>query len=189
MVSENLHRVSSLSEVVAIVREGVDDSIKFLIVDVPVLFGGMELMMKKEERMPPVIVFLLKNTSVCFVGRVRREADGFTWLKGADVDIIADAMENAVKSLLAFGGPIPGLVFLCQVGQAGGHVGVMGNEFIIETHHPKEGSEIGQPSWGFKVPYTLNLILGHADAFAADNIKSEEITFFCEPLAFVGFEA
>ena len=113
MVSENLHRVSGLGEVVSVMRKGVDDGVKFLIVDVPVLLGGVELMVKKEERMPSVIVFLLKNTSIGFIRRVRREAYGFTRLEGADVDVISDILENAVKSFLAFGSPVPGLVLFC----------------------------------------------------------------------------
>ena len=184
-----MYRVSGLSEVVSVVGESVNDGIEFLIMDVPVLFGGVELMMKKEERMPSVIIFLLKNTGIGFIGGIRREADGFTRLEGTDIDVVADILENAVKGFLAFRSPVPGLVFLCQVGQAGGYVGIVRDEFIIETHHPKEGSKISQPSWGFKVPYALDLILGHADALTADNVKSEEVAFFCEPFALVGFEA
>jgi hypothetical protein len=189
MVSENLYRVSGLSEVVSVVGKSVDNGIKLLIVDIPILLGGMEFMMKKEEGMPPVIVFLLEDTSIGFIGGVGREADGFPRLEGTDIDVVADVLENAVKSFLAFGSPVPGLVFLRQVGQAGGHIGIVGDEFIIETHHPKEGSEIGQPSWRFKVPDALDLVFGHADAFAADNVKSEEVAFFCEPFALMGFKA
>lgn len=90
MVRKDLNHVSSLGKVMTILGEGMDDSIEFLIMNIPILFGGVELMMKKEERMPSVIVFLLENSGIGLIRGISGESDGFAGLEGTDVNVISD---------------------------------------------------------------------------------------------------
>ena len=71
VVGKYLDYVSSLSEVVPVMGKGMNDSVKFLVMDVPILFGGVEFVMKKEKGVPPVVVFLLEDAGVGLVGGVR----------------------------------------------------------------------------------------------------------------------
>jgi hypothetical protein len=90
MVSEHLDNMSCLSEVVTVLGESVDDSVEFLVMNVPIFFRSVEFVMKQEERMPPVIVFLLEDPGICFVGGVSGEADRLAGLESADINVIPD---------------------------------------------------------------------------------------------------
>ena len=71
MVGKYLDHVPSLSKIVSVMGESMDDGVKFLIVDVPILLGGVEFVMKKEKGVPPVVVFLFEDAGVGFIGGVR----------------------------------------------------------------------------------------------------------------------
>lgn len=90
MVGEHLDSVSCLSEVVTVLGEGMDDSVEFFVMNVPILFRSVEFVMKQEERMPAVIVFLLEDPGICLVRGVSGEADRLAGLEGADIDVIPD---------------------------------------------------------------------------------------------------
>lgn len=138
--------------------------------------------------MPPVVVLLLKNAGVGFVRGVGGETDRFTRLKRPDVDVVADIGKNAVEGRLMFGSPLPRLVFLGEVGETGRGIGVMGYELVIEPNHAKEGTEVGKTARRRKVPYTLDFIGSHPDAFTTNDVETEEVAFLCEPLTLVGLE-
>jgi len=123
MVRKDLHDVTSLGKVVAVLREGMHDSVQLLIVDIPIFLCCMELVMKKEKGMPSVVVLLFKNAGVGFVRGVGGETDRFTRLKRPDVDVVADIGKNAVEGRLMFGSPLPRLVFLGEVGETGRGIG------------------------------------------------------------------
>lgn len=72
--------------------------------------------------MPSVTVFLFKNTGVGFVGGVGGESDGFPRLEGADEDVIPDIGEDPFEGRLMSRSPFPGLIFLGEIGEAGGRI-------------------------------------------------------------------
>lgn len=189
MISENLDNMPGLGEIVPILREGVHNGIEFLVVDIPIFLGGMEFVVEEEERMPSVVIFLFENAGIGLVGGVRGEANRFTRLEGANVDVIADVGKNAVKGRLMDGGPFPWLVLFGEIGKACGDVGIMRDEFIVETDHAKEGTEVGKTSGRGKITDTLNLVCGHADSFSTDDVEAKEIALLGEPFAFVGLKA
>ena len=88
-----------------------------------------------------------------------------------------------------FGSPFPGLVFLSEVGEAGCGVGIMRNEFIIETDHAKKRAEVRKTARRGKVTYALDFICGHTDTLTANDVKAEEVAFFGKPLALMRLEA
>ena len=172
MISKDLNDVASLGEIMAILGKGVDDGVEFLVVDVPILFSSMELMVKKEKGVPSVVVFLLEYASVGFIGRVGGEPNGLSWLKGANINVIADVGEDSVESRLMLGGPFPGLILLGEIGKASCGVRVVGYKFVVKSHHTQEGAEVGKAAWGREVTDTLDFVGCHTNAFATDDVES-----------------
>lgn len=189
MVREYLNDMPGLGEIMSVLRKGMDDGVEFFVMNIPVLLGGVEFVVEEEERMPSIIVFLFKNAGISLVRRVCGEADGLAGLECSDINIVADVGENAVKGRLVFGSPFPGLVLLGEVGEAGGGVGVVGDEFIIKPDHAKEGAKVGETTGSGKVAYALDFIGGHPDAFAANDVETKEVALLGEPFALVGLEA
>jgi hypothetical protein len=188
VVGENLHGRSGLGEVMAVLVEGVDNGEELLVVDVPTLFSLSELVMKDEKGEPTIFIFLFHDAGVGRIWGVGGKASPLSWDKGADKDITADGCEEGVKGLLTYGGPIPGDILFEQVSEAGGGVGIMRDELVIETEDAEKRAEVGNTSRWLKVTYSLDLILRHSDSLAADDGEAEEITFFAEPFALLGFE-
>ena len=90
MIRENLNDMTGLSKVVPVMGKGVDDSVEFLVMDIPILFGGMEFVMKEEKRVPSVIVLLFKYAGVGLIGGISGESNRFSGLEGANINVIAD---------------------------------------------------------------------------------------------------
>jgi len=90
MIRKNLDDMPCLGEVMSVLREGVDDSVEFFVMNVPILLRGVKLVMKEEKGMPSIVVLLFEDASIGFVRGVGGEADRSAGLECADIDIVTD---------------------------------------------------------------------------------------------------
>jgi hypothetical protein len=189
MVRENLNGVLGLTEEMAVVGECVDDRIEFLVRAVPSFLTVLKLMMEEQERMPAVLVFLFHGAGVGNVGGVGGESNRLLWVKGTEEDIISDCGNDFRKGgSMELGDPFPRDVFLEEIIKAGGGIGVMGDEAVVETNYSEETAEFRDPFWWVDVTDTLDLVISHADTLSTFNSVPEEVTLFPEPFTFMGFE-
>ena len=135
MISEDLHDVAGLSEVMAVLGKGVNDGVQLLVVNVPIFLSGMEFMVEEEKRVPAIVIFLFKYAGIGLVGRIGGKPDGFSRLESADVNVIADVGEDTVEGRLVFGSPLPRLILLGEIGKTCRSIGIVGYEFVIEPYH------------------------------------------------------
>lgn len=191
MVGVNLDGKLGLREEVSVMGEGVDDGVEFLVGTIPILFAVLKLMVEEKKRMPTIFVFLFHHASIGNIGGVGREANGFFRIESSEEDVIPDGLEEGLKGFLLESsfGPGPRDVLFEEIVKAGDSVGVMGNEFVVEAKHTEDMAKVINSSGFFEVSERLDLVGGHTNSFSTDNIKTKEVYFFPEPLAFVGLEA
>lgn len=65
----------------------------------------------------------------------------------------------------------------------------MWDEFVVESHHPEEGAEVGKAAGRRKIADALNFIFRHPYSLTADDVEAKEITFLGEPFALVRLQA
>lgn len=190
MIGKDLNRKFGLAEEVTVVRERVNDRIEFFVGTVPSFFTVFELMMKEEKRVPTIVIFLFHGAGVGDIGGVGGKSDGFVGVKGAEKDIIPNGGYDLLEGgSVEFGDPFPRDVLFKEIVKAGGGVGVMGDEAVIEANDSEEAAKLGDSFWRVDIADALDLVVGHSDAFSTLDGVTEEIALLAEPFAFVGFEA
>lgn len=191
MIGKYLDRKSGLGEVVSVMGESIDNGIKFLIRPVPSLLTVLEFVVEEEDGAPLALIILLFNHScIGDIGGVGRETNLFFGIEGGEEDVVSNGSKEGFEGFLFFsvGGPGPRGILFEKVIKTRDSVRVVGDEFVIKTDHPEEGTEVGDASWGFDIPKCLDLVMGHPDALATDDIEAKEVNFLSIPFTFVGLK-
>lgn len=191
MIGEDLYRELGLCKEVSVVTKGVDNCIEFFVGAVPSFFTVFELVVEEEEGSPrPIRALLFHHAGIGDVGCVGGETDRELRIEGREKNVIADGGKEGVEGLLFFsiGRPGPRGVLLKEVVEAGNSVGIVGNEFVVETEHAKDGTEVVDTTRGLEITEGLDFVMGHADSFTTDDIEAEEIDFLSEPFTLMRFE-
>ena len=143
VVGKDLHREWGSVEVVSPGFQSPDNGEEFSVIDIVVSFGWGEQLRKVGAGMPVTIGVCLEEDGaggifggVCYNG----EGGGEVW-KVKDWFQREEGFES-VKGGLAGGRPVPREVFLGEVNESLGNIGVIRNETLVEVCEAKEGPDV-----------------------------------------------
>ena len=143
VVCTDLYREWGPVEVVLPGFQGMDNGKEFSVVDVVVLFCGRERLGEIGAGMPVTVgISLEEDGSGGIFGGIGRNGE-----RGSEVRKVKDWFRQeegleGVERVLTSGGPIPREVFLGEVDEGLGDVGVVRDETLVKVGEAKEGSNI-----------------------------------------------
>ena len=139
VVGEDLYWERGAMEVVAPGLQGANDCEEFSVVDVVVALGGGEGLGEVRARVPVAVgIGLEENSTRCMFRCVRSNGE-----RGSEVREVEDGFgeEEAFEGVeggLTSRGPIPGEVFLGEVEEGAGNIGVVRDETSVEIGEAEE---------------------------------------------------
>ena len=143
VVGEDLHRKGGAMKVVAPRFQGTDNGQEFAVIDVIVSFCGGEGLREVGTGVPIAIgIGLEEDGAGCVFRGVSGNSEG-----GGEVGKVKDGfgekeLFEGVKGGLASRGPVPREIFLGEVEEGAGDVGVIGDEVAVEIGEAKEGANV-----------------------------------------------
>ena len=149
MVGEDLHWKGGAMEVVAPGFQGANDGEEFTIIDIVVAFGGGEGLREVGAGVPVTVGVSLEEDGARRVfRRICGDSEG-----GGEVGKVEDGFREeetleGVEGGLAGRRPVPREVFLGEVEERAGDIGVVRDEMSVEVGEAEKRTNVFHLGWG-----------------------------------------
>ncbi|KIK34821.1 hypothetical protein CY34DRAFT_97224, partial [Suillus luteus UH-Slu-Lm8-n1] len=178
VICENNDRMRVSLKVVPPCFQSMDDSEKFLIIDLIITFCGIKRLREIPARVIGAIFISLEDCSSGNEGSISSKGELSRGVREALLQFL-----EGVGTCLC---PLELDIFLGEIKQGSGKVRVMGNEVMVEVAESKERADFFHRSW--YCPITYSRKLGRVHCYLSwSNDHSEIINFLCIEGAFFRF--
>ena len=150
VVGEDLHGERGTMEVVAPRLQGANDGEEFAVIDVVISFSGGERLGEVGAGVPiSVGISLEKDGTGHVFGGVSGDGEGSGEIREAKDGFCEEEAFEGIEGGLARRGPIPREVFLGEIKERAGDIGIIGDESSVETGEAKERANIFHLGWSW----------------------------------------